>query len=121
MQGTVTTVMHDTADLEQAVGFWAQILGLEVLYNDDRYAYLGKLSEGGAHLAFQQVPEGKEVKNRVHLDVAVEDREAFAAFVISLGGSQLYEHQEGEFPPWTTMADPEGNEFCIYEGQQPDE
>lgn len=112
--GTVTTVMHDTADLPGAVAFWTDVLGLEVVYESENYAYLSKLSPGGPHLAFQQVPEDKIVKNRLHLDIRVDDRDAFAAHVVKLGGQVLGEHQEGDYPPWTIMADPEGNEFCIY-------
>ena len=115
--GVVTTVMHDTADLDGAVAFWTELLGLQVVHRDERYAYLSKLAEHGPHMAFQHVPEAKAVKNRLHLDVKVADRQAFADRVVALGGEVLYEHQEGQFPPWTTMADPEGNEFCIYEGK----
>jgi predicted enzyme related to lactoylglutathione lyase len=110
----VTTVMHDTVDLDGAVAFWTEILGLEVIHRDDRYAYLSKLSENGPHLAFQLVPETKVAKNRLHLDVQVPDREAFAARVIELGGSVIGEQQEGDYPAWSIMADPQGNEFCIY-------
>jgi predicted enzyme related to lactoylglutathione lyase len=116
--GTVTTVMHDTADLDEAVGFWTRVLGLEVAYKDETYAYLGKLSDNGPHLAFQKVPEPKEGKNRLHLDIKVPDRNAFEAYVVSLGGSVIEEHDHPGWPVWTIMADPQGNEFCIYE--QPD-
>jgi predicted enzyme related to lactoylglutathione lyase len=116
--GTVTTVMHDTADLDEAISFWTKVLGLEIAHRDEIYAYLGKLSENGPHLAFQKVPEPKEGKNRLHLDVKVPDRKAFEAYVISLGGSVIEEHDHPGYPVWTIMADPQGNEFCIYE--QPD-
>jgi predicted enzyme related to lactoylglutathione lyase len=112
--GIVTAVMHDTVDLDGAVAFWTVILGLEVVHRDDTYAYLSKLSEGGPHLAFQLVPEAKAAKNRLHLDIKVPDRAAFAERVVGLGGSVIGEHQEGDYPAWTVMADPQGNEFCIY-------
>lgn len=111
--GIVTTVMHDTADLAAAVSFWTKVLGLEVAYDDGRFAYLDPLSDGGPRLAFQAVPEVKATKNRLHLDVRVPDRAGFVAEVEALGGSVVGEHQEGEFPPWTVLADPEGNEFCV--------
>ena len=113
--GRVTAVMLDTSDLDRAVAFWTEILGLEVVHRDERYAYLGRLSEPGPHLAFQLVPEARAGKNRLHLDVRVADREAFAERVVALGGSRSHDHQEGEYPSWTVMADPEGNEFCIYQ------
>lgn len=113
--GVVTTIMHDTADLDGAVAFWTEVLGLGIAYRDGTYAYLDRLSGDGPRLAFQQVPEAKASKNRLHLDVRVADRLAFAARVTAMGGAVLGEHQEGDFPPWTILADPEGNEFCVYE------
>ncbi len=115
--GRVTAVMHDTIDLDGAVSFWTEMLGLDVLYRADNYAYLSRLSEDGPMLAFQLVPEPRPGKNRLHLDVRVDDRSAFRARVEELGGSYVDEVREGDFPPWTVMADPQGNEFCIYEAQ----
>ena len=69
MIAKVTTVMHDTDDLDGAIAFWTTVLGLEVKYRDEHYAYLSGLSDRGPHLAFQQVPEPKEGKNRLHLDM----------------------------------------------------
>lgn len=112
----VTTIMHDTTDLDGAAEFWTALLGIEVLERAGNYLYLSRLGESGPHLAFQLVPEGKEVKNRLHLDVKVPDRIVYAAKIEDLGGRRLGEHQEGEFPAWIVMADPQGNEFCIYDG-----
>lgn len=117
--GSVTAVMHDTSDLERAVAFWSEILGLDVLHRDERYVYLSPMSPGGPHLAFQLVPEAKLGKNRLHLDLRVPDRTVFAERVAALGGDVIAEHQEGDYPPWTVMCDPEGNEFCIYEAADP--
>lgn len=114
MDNQVTAIMHDTVDLDEAVAFWTEILGLEVVHRDDRYAYLSKLTPEGPHLAFQLVPELKVGKNRLHLDIRVPDREALAARIVEMGGSVVGEHQEGDYPSWTIMADPQGNEFCIY-------
>jgi Glyoxalase-like domain len=65
-------------------------------------------------LLFQQVPEPKTVKNRVHVDLQVgEDRrEAEVERLTSLGASRLWDGQQGPHR-WVTMADPEGNEFCV--------
>ena len=116
--GKVTSVMHDTDDLDGAVTFWTRILGLEVKYRDDTYAFLSGLRDGGPNLAFQKVPEAKEGKNRLHLDVMVENRDAFAEWVVELGGTLIEEHDHSSLPIWIVMADPQGNEFCIYEKQE---
>ena len=79
---------------------------------------------GGPRIYFQRVPEPKTVKNRVHLDLNVssgrsaplEDRkrevDAEVQRLEGLGATMLYPHEDlGEYH--VTMADPEGNEFCV--------
>lgn len=63
---------------------------------------------------FQRVREDKEVKNRVHLDMRVgTDRvPAEVERLTASGASRLWEGREGP-RGWVTMADPEGNEFCV--------
>jgi hypothetical protein len=62
---------------------------------------------------FQLVPEGKTVKNRVHLDVWVGDGAKEAVDRLTeRGATLLHEGQQGPHH-WFTMADPEGNEFCV--------
>lgn len=113
--GVVTTVMFDTNDLDVSVGFWTEVLGLHVAHRDERYVYLAQMSEGGPRLAFQLVPEPKPGKNRLHLDVRVDDRKQFEQRILELGGSILNEvGGEPGYPEWTVVADPLGNEFCIY-------
>jgi len=69
---------------------------------------------GRRRLYFEQVPEPKTVKNRVHLDVRVgADRvEAEVERLKGIGGTYLYRGEQGPHW-WITMADPEGNELCI--------
>jgi hypothetical protein len=68
----------------------------------------------GGRVLFQVVPEPKTVKNRVHLDLHVgpERRAETVERLVGLGGAVLWEGQEGP-SAWITMADPEGNEFCV--------
>ena len=63
---------------------------------------------------FQLVPEPKTVKNRWHLDVRVgeESIEAEVARLSERGAKFLWTGQQGPHS-WVTMADPEGNEFCV--------
>jgi len=65
-------------------------------------------------LLFQQVPEGKTVKNRMHLDLRVgaERREAEVARLVAAGATELHRASQGPHE-WATLADPEGNEFCV--------
>lgn len=61
-------------------------------------------------LLFNQVPEAKVVKNRVHVDVNVPDAAGIDGLV-GLGARVLRANPDGE--GWTIMAEPEGNEFCV--------
>ncbi|MDN5668436.1 MAG: VOC family protein [Renibacterium salmoninarum] len=65
-------------------------------------------------MLFQTAPEAKQVKNRVHLDVrlAGDDKDAVRAQLEARGASFLWAASQGPHS-WYTMADPEGNEFCI--------
>ena len=66
-------------------------------------------------LLFITVPDGKTVKNRVHLDLRPADRtrEQETERIVALGASQLADHRRPDGSGWITLADPEGNEFCI--------
>jgi hypothetical protein len=68
----------------------------------------------GGRVLFQVVPEQKTVKNRIHLDlhVGAEQRAATVKRLEGLGATALYEGAGGG-STWVTMADPEGNEFCV--------
>jgi hypothetical protein len=63
---------------------------------------------------FQLVPEVKTVKNRVHLEVRVgpENVEPEVERLIARGAKRLYKGRQGPYS-WVTLADPEGNEFCV--------
>jgi len=65
-------------------------------------------------MLFQTVPEGKTVKNRVHWDVRLdgEGKDEARARLEARGATFLWEASQGPHS-WYTMADPEGNEFCI--------
>lgn len=69
---------------------------------------------GKPRLLFQRVDEPKTVKNRVHLDIEAgpEGRSAKVDALVSMGATRLWEGQQGPFA-WTTLTDPEGNEFCV--------
>ena len=114
----VTAVMHDTTDLEGTVAFWRTLLEMDEVYRDGRYVYLGRMAGEGPHLAFQKVAEVKIGKNRLHLDIRVADRAAAIAQIVAMGGTHVRDHQEADFPQWSVMRDPEGNEFCVYEAEQ---
>ena len=86
-------------------------LGIDSIEDDPGVAMRHK-SGGGPRFFFQQVPEQKTVKNRLHLDLRTHDRAAEIERLTALGASILRDvHELGR--EWTVMQDPEGNEFCI--------
>jgi hypothetical protein len=75
-----------------------------------------ELAGGGTRprMLFQLVPEPKTVKNRLHLDLRPggDDPAAVVARLAERGATVLHTGSQGSHI-WTTMADPEGNEFCV--------
>jgi hypothetical protein len=71
-------------------------------------------------LLFITVPDDKAVKNRVHLDLRPTDRsrEEEVERLVALGAVQLADFVRPDGSGWITLADPEGNEFCVL-GRRP--
>jgi Glyoxalase-like domain len=68
----------------------------------------------GRRLLFQDVPEGKSGKNRLHIDVHGEPDglDKLVARLAQLGAARVREVDKGPAGHWWIMQDPEGNEFC---------
>ena len=112
MNATVGTIMIDCNDIDAIVTFWSEALGLEPKVRYPKYVWLSPVSENGPALAFQQVPEPRVGKNRLHLDLVSDDPVAFTERVLELGGSRVEDHEVEGFH-WSVLADPEGNVFCV--------
>jgi hypothetical protein len=70
----------------------------------------------GPGLVFVSVPEGKTVKNRLHIDLAPSQdtgQEAEVRRLEALGATRADVGQDPDKVSWVVMADPEGNEFCV--------
>ncbi|BDD84346.1 glyoxalase [Tsukamurella pulmonis] len=107
----------DCADVARQAAFWSEALGVPVDENDGNafMRTVGFAEPALPRMMFLAVPEGKTVKNRLHLDLHADDREAEVARLVALGATQLREHDEWGVR-WTVLQDPEGNEFCIAQG-----
>ena len=70
-------------------------------------------SPTGVVLAFQRVPEDKQVKNRLHLDIRSADIEADTRRAVGLGASPIGSVVTDDVGRFQVLADPEGNEFCF--------
>jgi predicted enzyme related to lactoylglutathione lyase len=106
-------VTIDCADPERVARFWSTLLGRERGPSQEGWVYLGDRNDLLPRLVFQPVPEPKRVKNRVHLDITVEDLPTAMEQVRRLGGSFTGERHDYDEGVVVVMADPEGNEFCL--------
>ncbi|MEU5878407.1 VOC family protein [Spirillospora sp. NPDC047279] len=113
----VTHLAIDCDDLDGMARFWGALLGMKVTERDEVWLELERLGEGGPVLSFQRVPEGKQVKNRLHLDLTVPDLDAAGVHARALGArpvsALMGSDPEAPFQVWQ---DPEGNEFCFVTG-----
>ncbi|MHA7176861.1 VOC family protein [Arthrobacter sp. Sr24] len=97
--------------------FWAAALGWSITFDDGVEVALQPPAgspEAGIlpDLLFLKVPEGKSVKNRLHLDLRPDDQLAEVARLEALGATRV-DIGQGSSHTWVVMGDPEGNEFCV--------
>jgi len=134
-------VTIDCARPHELADWWAEALGWEVEPSDEAFirrmvdagyatgaettthrgvlvwrtgAALRSPEPGRPRLLFQLVPEAKTVKNRLHLDLRFgeENLEKEVTRLVGLGATELWRGSQGPHS-WATLADPEGNEFCV--------
>ena len=102
----------DTTDASRLAAWWAEQTGSRVV-QDFGGGYL-ILAGGGlpALLAFQQVGDPTPGKNKVHLDLSADDLDAEVDRLLGAGASLVGRRGDDNFR-WVTLADPDGNEFCV--------
>ena len=129
MTSKFTELAIDCADPDGLARFWCSVLDYEVQNKDGGIVTIGSplVPEGKDRrgpvpptLTFARVPEGKTIKNRLHLDLNPTDREQDdeVGRLLDLGARHADVGQGEE--SWVTLADPEGNEFCILAAAAPD-
>jgi hypothetical protein len=116
MSSTVLNITFDCADPRTVASFWGEVTGGEVIEapNPGYPDCAVQLPGGGRpRLYFVSVPEGKNVKNRLHLDVMPADRTQDEEIARLTGlGARIVTDPRPELG-WVVLADPEGNEFCV--------
>ncbi|AEV85219.1 glyoxalase [Actinoplanes sp. SE50] len=98
--------------------FWSAVTGNPLSDDDqpgDPEAMVIPPAGTGPLMLFVRVPETKTVKNRLHLDVKPTDRtrDEEVTRLLGLGARPVTDHRRGDGSGWVTLADPEGNEFCV--------
>ncbi|WP_236238936.1 VOC family protein [Streptomyces sp. CC228A] len=114
MRATVSEIVFDCADPAALVRFWAGLLGGDPVDRSPDWSYVEP--PGFVRVAFQRVPEGKAVKNRLHLDLSAGDVEAAADEAVRRGAVRVGGLVRDEQGPFQVLRDPEGNEFCFVGG-----
>src|SRR5881227_389753 len=128
MTSKFTELAIDCADPDRLARFWCAVLDYEVREEGDGLVTIGSplVPEGKNRpgpvpptLTFARVPEGKTVKNRLHIDVNPTDREQADEVrrLLDLGARHADVGHGDE--SWVVLADPEGNEFCVLAARHP--
>ncbi|WP_405965550.1 VOC family protein [Streptomyces sp. NBC_00723] len=123
MTSRFTELVVDCHDPECLAAFWCEVLDFKVIDRSEGKVEIGSwvptVEEVRARqmpptLVFIQVPEGKTVKNRLHLDVSPIDggTDDEVARLLRLGAAKV-DVGQGSDRDWVVMADPEGNEFDV--------
>jgi len=104
-------VVVDSHDPKVLGLWWRDALGWVVVGESDDELEIAPAEGAHPTLLFIPVPEGKSVKNRLHLDFVPDDQAAEVQRLIARGASRADIGQHDV--PWVVLADPEGNEFCV--------
>ncbi|GAA1183363.1 putative enzyme related to lactoylglutathione lyase [Kitasatospora gansuensis] len=115
MVSVVQNVAIDCADAYGLARFWSEVTGRPMDPDagpGDRETQV-LLAEGPV-LYFNQVPEPKTVKNRIHLCLRPEtSRDQEVDRLLGLGATLVADRRNPDGSGWAVLADPEGNEFCV--------
>lgn len=121
------TIVVDCHDVAAQARWWAETLDWQIAYEaPDEIVIVPPrafdtsrdipVEEQGPGLVFVPVPEDKQVKNRLHIDLApraTDDQAAEVQRLIDRGATRVDVGQDYETATWVVLGDPEGNEFCV--------
>jgi predicted enzyme related to lactoylglutathione lyase len=114
MSVEINNLTVDCRDPKALAEFWTAALGWVVVDESDDGVMIAPFAEprpGVFPVYFQENPDEKVVKNRLHFDLVPDDQDAEVARIRALGGRHA-DIGQGDVP-WVVMADVEGNEFCV--------
>jgi hypothetical protein len=114
MPSRIAVIAIDAAQPRVVADFWCSVLGWRVIEEDATSVSIGPHDRSWPTIDVLGVPEGKAVKNRLHLDLRADGVTTGAELerLLALGARRTDVGQ----PPdasWVVLADPEGNEFCL--------
>ncbi|TMQ94546.1 VOC family protein [Actinomadura soli] len=112
--GPIAAVVVDCADPQAMVRFWGEAVDVTVHEVTDDHVLMRSTEGTGPYLELHRMPGTRTWWNRVHVDLLpqpIDGKEAEVDRLRALGATDL-DVGQGDVP-WTVMADPEGNEFCV--------
>ena len=114
----VRSIAVDCADPYRQARFWSEVTGWREDPDDPNHPDdpEGRIVAGqGFSLLFIPVPEPKAGKNRMHLDLLPTNRgrDEEVERLLGIGATLVEDHRKADGTGWVTLADPEGNEFCV--------
>jgi predicted enzyme related to lactoylglutathione lyase len=119
MTAVISHTTIDAADAYAQSVFWAKVLGYAEDPDDPNEPGHEECMifspDGRTRVLFIEVPDKKQVKNRMHFDLVPAEgaRDAEAARLVSIGATVVDDLRRPDGSGWVVLADPEGNEFCI--------
>jgi hypothetical protein len=115
MGARFTELAIDCRDPERVAAFWCAVLDYEIIdRGPEGEIEIGGGAAGAPTLVFVSVPEGKTVKNRIHIDVnpTGTDQSNELRRLVRLGARRV-DVGQGNDVSWIVLADVEDNEFCL--------
>lgn len=110
----IGNVTFDCENPARVAEFWGAALGYKVQTVNENFAMANHPEGTRPNLLFIKVPEPRMVKNRMHMDVEADNREAEVQRLVGLGATRGETHEMPEYGvKWTVLQDPEGNELCV--------
>ena len=114
MTSRIAVITIDAREPRMVADFWAAVLGWSVVEEDPEGVSIAPADSSWPTIDVVLVPEGKAVKNRLHLDIRADGSSAQEEVARLLGlGARRADVGQGPDVSWTVLQDPEGNEFCI--------
>ena len=119
MTARISHTTFDSRDAHAQSLFWAAVLGFREDPDDPNLPGHEECMifspDGTQRLLFIEVPDAKQVKNRLHLDLAPVEgtRDEELGRLLEIGSTVVDDRRQDDGTGWVVLADPEGNEFCI--------
>ncbi|MFI5909725.1 VOC family protein [Dactylosporangium sp. NPDC051541] len=116
MTSRIAAIAIDAHDLRKVAEFWVAVLGWSVAEEvpGEIVTIAPAGDAGGVTIDVVKVPESKTIKNRLHLDIRADGSTQAQEVERLIGlGARPADVGQGPDVSWVTLADPEGNEFCV--------